>query len=195
MANITFKADKTKVTEHEHVTVEWDCPSPDQVTLTVEDGGKNVYQLADSGRRVVEASGYSDKMVLTLRASIGGKTHEKSITVKVNRKVVEAEAPRRSSRSSGSSGSFGSSSTFSSSRSSGSGGKKFLDFSKLKNWWARTTAGFKTAWTYMPENKKFATKILGLMCAVMLLTSFFPKLLPFGLIAIMGYLTWVIIKR
>ena len=65
----------------------------------------------------------------------------------------------------------------------------------MKAWWLRASAGLKTAWTYLPENKKLATKILALMCAVMLLTSFAPKLFPIGILAIMGYLTWIIVKR
>lgn len=112
MGKLSFNIDKKQVTEHEHVTVSWDCENPDQVTL---------------------------------RAVIGGKA--------------------------------------------------WFDFSKVKDWWSRTSAGLKTAWTYMPENKKLATKILGLMCAVMLVTGFAPKLFPLGLLAIMGYLTWIILKR
>ena len=31
--------------------------------------------------------------------------------------------------------------------------------------------------------------------AIILLTSFAPKLFPIGLLAVMGYLTWIIVKR
>lgn len=177
MGKISFSIDKKQVTEHEYVTVSWDCENPDQVTLTVEDGTKSIHQLPDSGRRVIEASGNADRMTLSLRAVIGGKTQEKSMTVKVKRKVLKAEKVNGAPH-----GSQGSK-------------KSWFDLSKIKGWWSRTIAGFKTAWTYMPENKKLATKILGLMCAIMLLTSFAPKLFPLGLLAIMGYLTWVIVKR
>ena len=116
-------------------------------------------------------------MTLTLRAVIGGKTQEKSVTVKVKRKVIKAEKVHGTPRS-------------------GSNNKKaWFDFTKLKDWWSRTSDRLKTAWTYMPENKKLATKILGLMFAVMLLTSFAPKLFPLGILAIMGYLTWIIVNR
>ncbi|MBR1782751.1 MAG: hypothetical protein IJ753_04450 [Bacteroidales bacterium] len=177
MGKLSFNIDKKQVTEHEHVTVSWDCENPEQVTLTVEDGTKSIHQLPDSGSRVIEASGNADRMTLTLRAVIGGKTQEKSVTVKVKRKVLKAEKVHGAPR--GSSGSR----------------KAWFDFSKVKGWWSRTIAGLKTSWTYMPENKKLATKILGLMCAVMLLTGFVPKLFPVGLIAIIGYLTWIIVKR
>lgn len=177
MGKLSFNIDKKQVAEHEHVTVTWDCPNPDQVTLTVEDGTRSVHQLPDSGSRVIEASGNADRMTLTLRAVIGGKAQEKSATVKVKRKVLKAEkvngAPYGSQDSA----------------------KSWLGFSKIKDWWSRTTDGLKTSWSYLPENKKLATKILGLMCAVMLLTSFAPKLFPLGLLAIMGYLTWIILKR
>ena len=177
MGKLSFNIDKKQVTEHEHVTVSWDCENPDQVTLTVEDGTRSIHQLPDSGSRVIEASGNADRMTLTLRAVIGGKAQEKSATVKVKRKVLKAEK------------------VHSAPRSSSGGRKSWFDLSKIKGWWSRTTAGFKNAWTYMPENKKLATKILGLMCAIMLLTSFAPKLFPLGLLAIMGYLTWIILKR
>lgn len=177
MGKISFNIDKKQVAEHEYVTVSWDCENPDQVTLTVEDGTRSVHQLPDSGSRVIEASGNADRMTLILRAVIGGKTQEKSATVKVKRKVLKAEKVHGTPH--GGSGS----------------GKDWFDFTKVKDWWSRTSAGLKTAWTYMPENKKLATKILGLMCAVMLLTSFAPKLFPLGLLAIMGYLTWIILKR
>lgn len=36
--NIVFTIDKTRVTEHEYITVRWECGMPDQVSLTVEDG-------------------------------------------------------------------------------------------------------------------------------------------------------------
>ncbi len=177
MGRLSFDIDKKQVVEHEHVTVSWDCENPDQVTLTVEDGGRSVHQLPDSGSRVIEATGNADRMTLTLRAVIGGKTQEKSATVKVKRKVLKAEKVHGASRG-------------------GSGGRKaWFDFAKVKAWWLRASAGLKTAWTYLPENKKLATKILALMCAVMLLTSFAPKLFPIGILAIMGYLTWIIVKR
>ena len=176
MAGIVFNIDKKQVNEHEWVTVSWDCQNPDQVSLTVEDGTRTVHQLADSGSRSVQASGNADKMVLTLRASIGGKMQEKSVTVKVKRKVLKAEKVHRAPRSGRTSG-------------------PTEWWESIKSWWTKTSAGLKTAWTYMPENKKLASKILGLMCAVMLLTGISPKLFPLGLIAIMGYLTWIIVKR
>jgi hypothetical protein len=116
-------------------------------------------------------------MVLTLRASIGGKTEEKRATVRVRRKVVKAER------------------VYSTPYGKKEKTSNPLDFSKVKDWWRRTSDKYKAAWSYMPENKKLATKILGLMCAVMLVTSFAPKLFPIGLLAVMGYLTWIILKR
>jgi hypothetical protein len=91
MSKISFDIDRKQVQEGESVTVSWSCESPDMVTLTVVDGVKSVHQLGDSGTRVIPATGNADKIVLTLRASIAGKTEEKTATVKVKRKVVKAE--------------------------------------------------------------------------------------------------------
>jgi len=91
MSKLSFKIDKKQISVGEYVTVSWDCVNPDMVTLIVQDGGKSVYQLGDSGSRVIQASGSADKMLLTLRASIGGKAEEKSVEVKVKKKVLKAE--------------------------------------------------------------------------------------------------------
>lgn len=177
MSKITFNIDKRQVQEGESVTVSWNCESPDMVTLTVVDGVKSVHQLGDSGSKTIPATGNADKMVLTLRASIGGKTEEKSASVRVKRKVVKAERVN--------------------STPYGKKEKKNppLDFSKVKNWWRRTSGRYKTAWSYMPEDKKLATKILGMMLALMILTGFWPKLFSVGLLLIIGYLGWIVLRR
>lgn len=177
MSKISFNIDKRQVQEGESITVSWNCESPDMVTLTVVDGVKSVHQLGDSGTRVIPATGNADRITLTLRASIGGKTEEKSATVKVRRKVVKAERVN----------------------STPYGRKERttnpLDFSKVKDWWKRTSDKYRTAWSYMPENKKLATKILGMMLALMILTSIWPKLFSLGLLLIIGYLGWIVLKR
>ena len=177
MSKITFNIDKRQVQEGESVTVSWNCESPDMVTLTVVDGVKSVHQLGDSGSKTIPATGNADKMVLTLRASIGGKTEEKSATVRVKRKVVKAERVNSTP--------YGKKEKTSSP----------LDFSKVKDWWRRTSDKYKAAWSYMPENKKLATKILGMMLALMILTGFWPKLFSIGLLLIIGYLGWIVLRR
>ena len=174
MSRITLKIDKRKVSEGEYVTVSWECASPDMVTLTVVDGGKTLYQLGDSGSKVIKASGNSDRMVLTLRASIGGKTEEQSVNVKVKRQVLKAESVHRSPRS---------------------GRKKPAGFSGIKDSWSRYTAQTKTAWAYMPEAKKLAVTVMGLLMIAIILACISPKLLPWALVAIACYLGWVVIKK
>lgn len=50
--NIVFTIDKTRVTEHEYITVRWECGMPDQVSLTVEDGTRQVTgRLRNKGDR------------------------------------------------------------------------------------------------------------------------------------------------
>jgi len=176
MSKITFNIDKKQISEGEYVTVTWNCENPDMVTLSVQDGGKSIYQLGDSGTRVVQASGNTDRMVLTLRASLNGKVEEKSITVKVKRKVLKAEKVHRTSSWEGKK-------------------KKPFDLGRIKDWWTRFTAALKTGWAYMPETKKLAYKVLGLLMAGMILTSISPKLLPVGILLIGGYLSWIIIKK
>jgi len=174
MSKISFHIDKKKVTEGEYVTVSWDCQNPDMVSLVVADGSKSVHQLGDSGTKVIPASGNADQMVLTLRATIGGKLEEKSAKVKVKRKVLKADKVSRGPKNQNS---------------------KPFDFTRIKDWWTRTTAQYKTAWAYMPETKKLAVKVMGLIAAVMILSGISPKLLPLGLLAVAGYLSWIILKR
>jgi len=175
MGRITLATDKKRISEGEYITVSWDCQNPDMVSLTVDDGGRSVHQLGDSGSKVLQASGNADRMILTLRASVGGKIEEKSATVKVERKVLKAEKVNRSPRS-------------------GPDNRKF-DLARIKDWWSRTTMQYKTAWNYLPEEKKLAVKVMGLLAATMLLTAISPKLLPIGLIGLVGYLGWVVMKR
>ena len=47
----------------------------------------------------------------------------------------------------------------------------------------------------MPENKKLAYKILGLIMVAMILTSISPKLATLGFLLVVGHLFWVIIKK
>ena len=51
MSKLTFNIDKKQVAEGEYINVTWDCPNPDMVFLTVEDGIKSIHQLSDSGSR------------------------------------------------------------------------------------------------------------------------------------------------
>ena len=176
MSKLTFNIDKKQVAEGEYINVTWDCPNPDMVSLTVEDGIKSIHQLSDSGSRSIPASGNADKIILTLRASIGGKVEEKKATVKVKRKVLKAEKVYGSAKSSKS-------------------WKNPIDFSKIKTWWNGLTSKLKLAWTYMPENKKLAYKILGLIMVAMILTSISPKLATLGFLLVVGHLFWVIIKK
>lgn len=183
MSKISFDIDRKQVQEGESVTVSWSCESPDMVTLTVVDGVKSVHQLGDSGTRVIPATGNADKIVLTLRASIAGKTEEKTATVKVKRKVVKAERVN--------------STPYGKKERTGNGSSKNnpINLSRIKNWWQRTKDKYKTAWSYMPETKKLATKILGMMLALTILSSIWPKLFSLGLLLIVGYLGWILIKR
>ena len=176
MSKLTFNIDKKQITEGEYINVTWDCPNPDMVSLTVEDGIKSIHQLSDSGSRSIPASGNADMITLTLRASIGGKVEEKKATVKVKRKVLKAERVYGSAKSS-------------------KGWKNPFDFSKIKTWWNGIVSKFKLAWTYMPENKKLAYKILGLIMVAMILTSISPKLATLGFLLVVGYLFWVIFKK
>ena len=178
MSKLTFNIDKKQVTEGEYINVTWDCPNPDMVSLTIEDGIKSIHQLSDNGSRSIPVSGNADKIILTLRASIGGKVEEKKASVKVKRKVLKAEKVYGSAKS-----------------SSSKNWKNIFDFTKVKTWWNGLASKFKLAWTYMPENKKLAYKILGLIMAAMILTSISPKLASLGFLLVVGYLFWVILKK
>lgn len=96
--NIVFTIDKTRVTEHEYITVRWECGMPDQVSLTVEDGTRQVFQLGDSGTKVIEASGNTDIIRLTLRASVKGNVYHKELSVKVRHRDAKSGKGHRSSR-------------------------------------------------------------------------------------------------
>ena len=66
---------------------------------------------------------------------------------------------------------------------------------RIRSWWNRVTSRFKLAWTYMPENKKMAYKILGLILAALFLANLSPRLLSLGFFIVVGYLMWIILKK
>jgi uncharacterized membrane protein YbaN (DUF454 family) len=47
----------------------------------------------------------------------------------------------------------------------------------------------------MPKEKKLASNLLLMLGAALLLGTFVPVLLPVGLLALAGYLMWVVLKR
>lgn len=174
--NIVFTVDKTRVTEHEYVTVHWECGMPDQVSLAVEDGTRQVFQLGDSGTKVIEASGNADIIRLTLKASVKGVVYQKELSVKVKRQTVRSgkmhrDAHRRNSRSLSS------------------------VISNIKNWWNESIYRFRTSWNYLPDNKKLALETIGLMSIIMLLSPLSPKLAPWGMVVIMAFLCWTVLKQ
>lgn len=172
MGKIAFTTDKKKVNVGEYFTVSWECRNPDMVTLSVQDGGKTVYQLGDSGTKAINASGNADKIILVLRASIGGQVEEKTVSVRVKRKVIKAEKVSYSPRNR----------------------KMFSGFSGIKEKWTRIKSQYKTVWTHLPDTKKLALKVTGLLTIAISLSAISPKLLPWGLMAIVGYLGWIVVK-
>jgi|GEM_PF-3474766 len=173
---IVFTIDKTRVTEHEYITVRWECGMPDQVSLTVEDGTRQVFQLGDSGTKVIEASGNTDIIRLTLRASVKGNVYHKELSVKVRHRDAKSGKGHRSSRRQRER-------------------KPTSVISNIKNWWDEGIYRVRTTWSYLPENKKLALETIGLMCCVMLLAPISPKLVYWGIIAVITFLTWVIYRQ
>ncbi|MCI2082384.1 MAG: hypothetical protein LKJ93_04265, partial [Bacteroidales bacterium] len=122
------------------------------------------------------------KTILTLRVVENGKLKKKEISIKVKKEKPQKARPADNTGR----------------RRNGSCGKSC----PLNNFFAKAKSDFgnffcrmKSVWNYLPDKKKLAYIVLGLIIVVMILASISPKLLIFGLMAIALYLFWIIFKK
>ncbi len=188
MANIHLSVDRDSVNSGDFFTVNWQCENPDMVVLKVSDGVPSTVHLSDSGSRVVRASGQSDRITVSIIATVGGKKEEVSKVVKVSLpKAHRAErvdsVPRSDPKPS--QGSF-----------SGSKERKPLfDTAKLKAGYERRKTMLKATWSLLPADKKVIVEVLGLLLLIDIVSAFVPRALPIGVLLLSFYLIYKLLHR
>ena len=171
---MTFTTDCRAVTEGDIVEVRWNCPGSAGVELTIDNGYKSsVIPLETCGSKRFRLHRSKGRTRLTLTAHVEGKSYSKTLRVKVKEiPVTKAETVDSQGRT----------------------------LSRLRQWlnlprWQSLWRTYKMGRQAMPREKQLASRLLLLLGAVLLLSTFLPILLLVGLLAITGYLMWILLKR
>ena len=171
---MTFTTDRTTVTEGEIVEVRWNCPGASKVDLTIDNGYKaSVIPLGLEGDKRFRLNRSKGRTRLTLTAHVDGKSYSKAIKVRVKEMpVTKAETIDHRGRTI-------------------SGLRQWLNKIRWLSMWQRYRQGRQA----LPKEKRLASRVLMLLGAVILLSTFAPRLLVVGIFAVVCYLMWVLLKR
>lgn len=171
-----FTIDRNTVTEGDTVEIRWDCSGAEKTFLTIDNGFKATrLEIENAGSKKFRLNRSKGKTLLTLEAMANGKTTRKRIGVRVKKlkttrtQTVNDEVFRRQR-------------------------EEFARKPFREKWQLLKTAA-RTAWQYMPEKKRNAYRILGLILLVLLLLSISPIVLSVGLLALAVYVVCVILKK
>ncbi|MBO7249068.1 MAG: hypothetical protein J6U88_03185 [Bacteroidales bacterium] len=162
--------DKSKVTEGDIIEVSWNCPEADTATLTLDNGtNKSSIAIEKSGVKKFKLNRVG-KTTITLSQSKTGKSKSKSHTVKVSAKKYDTYQRVGDNKMKEWFGEVG---------------------QKIKNYWGRTKYG----WSIMPKDKKQASTSLFIIMAIMIISSFFPSIVFFGLSLLAIYCFYILMKK
>ena len=162
-----FSIDKNVVTEGDIIEVKWNCPDCQNITITINNGFKlSSLSVDNQGIKKFKLNRSKGKTSITLEALCNGKNIKKSHKVKVN--------PLKTAKTKGDKKGYDS--------------YKRLDTNPVKDWFNKTKSRFSIAWRSMSREKQLIYKIMMMLLLVMIITSFAPKFIFFGLMAVVIYL-------
>lgn len=171
-----FTIDRNTVTEGDTVEIRWDCSGAEKTFLTIDNGFKATrLEIENSGNKKFRLNRSKGKTLLTLEAMENGKTSRKRLGVKVKKlkttrtQTLNNEEFRRQ--------------------------REEFARKPFREKWALIKTAARTAWQYMPEKKRTAYRILGVLLLVLLLLSISPIVLSVGLLALSIYLVFIILKK
>ena len=171
---MTFTTDKSVVTEGDIVEVRWDCPGADSAELTIDNGYKiSTLTLPLSGSKRFRLHRSKGRTRLMITATVDGKPFSQTRKVKVKElPVTKAETIDHRGRR----------------------------MSKLKQWmslpkWQSWRSRYRQGWQMLPPEKRLASRLLLILGGVLLLATFFPRLLMIGILGLSFYLMWILMKR
>lgn len=167
---MTFKIDKTKVTEGEIVEVRWQCSDAESVSLSLDNGhSKTTIPVEKEGNKKFKLNRVG-QTTITITSTRNGKSTDKRGKVKVSAKKYDTY--------------------------------QRVGDSKIKEWWqklAHKTGNYvskmKYGWSIMPKDKKQATISLTIILAIMIISSFFPSAVFFGLSLLSVYCFYILMKK
>lgn len=177
MDKMTFTTDRTSLTEGEVIEINWNCSDADRVELSIDNGYKaTALPLENSGTKRFRLNRSKGKTHLTMTAWVAGKSYSKTIKVAVKEiPVTRAEAVDQKGNPMGRLG-------------------EWWNQRVLPKWQAMRT-GRNAAWQAMPPNKRMAARLLIILGLLGLVSVIAPWLFSLGLLGLMIYLAWVLLKK
>lgn len=176
--NIVFTANTDTVTEGDVIDIQWNCSPAESVRLTIDNGFKSsTIDIENSGSKRFRLNRSKGKTKLTITAVNEGKEYSKTLKIKVKEmEVINAE-------------------TVSDNQNSFFNNFRHNNGGKFSNWWRSTKMKLLYTWMALPPNKKIAYIILNFLMLLLIIAMIFPKFLMFGLILIIIYLLYVLMKK
>lgn len=177
-----FKADKTRVSEGEIVEVKWNCPKAESVKISINNGFKSATaDVEKEGSKKYKLNRSNGQTVITLDALENGKPVKKEIKIKVRAPKPQKEKVYEA-------------------RPSGDSGKKYDQYKRMdrrpfREKWETFKTRLKYFWQSLPPQKKQAYILLFIIFVVMIVSSFYPRIIFFGMSALALYLLWTLMKR
>ena len=167
---MTFKIDKTKVTEGEIVEVTWQCLDAESVSLTLDNGfNRTSIPVEKQGSKKFKLN-RTGQTTITVTSVKNGKSSDKRGKVKVTARKYDTYQRVGDNKIKECFGKVG---------------------QKIKNYWSRTKYG----WSIMPKDKKQASTSLFIIMAIMIISSIFPSSVFFGLSLLAVYCFYILMKR
>ncbi len=163
--NMTFEVDRTTVTEGDIVEIKWDCTGADRVELTIDNGYKATVLPLDISGTKRFRLNRSKGRTALTITAWKGEQHG-SKTLKV--KVVEIPTTHAETVDS-----------------------QEHTMNASQQWWQK----MKQRTQMLPPEKRTAMRAASILAATLLLAMLSPRLLLLGLIALLGYLLYVVWKR
>lgn len=172
MEKMTFKTDRTSLVEGEIITVEWDCLDAERVELSIDNGYKaSIVPLEKAGNKRFRLNRSKGRTRLTITAWVDGKSYSKTIKVRVR------EMPTTHAETIGD------------------------DYATrppkkgLAAKWQELSMRWQMSWQAMTPVKKLATRLLAIIAVMLLLSLVAPRLFFLGLMVLVGYLLWIVLKK
>ena len=171
-----FDIDRRTVTEGDVVEVKWQCAEAESVQLTIDNGYRStIIPLETSGSKRFRLNRSKGRTHLTITVSIAGKSYNKRIHVRVKKMpTVRAETVDQQGRRLG----------------------------WLRQWWQKRLtnwhdfrARLRQGIQALPERKQLAVKLLTLMGVILILSAIWPRFYSFGMMIMVAYLAYVMLKR
>lgn len=167
-----LSVDKKNVTEGDVVEVKWDCPKAESLKITINNGFKAATaEVENKGSKKYKLNRSNGQTVISIEGVENGKTVKKEILIKVKAPKVKKENSKKYDQ------------------------YQRLDRKPIKEKIDALKSKFKYFWQSLPPQKKQAYILLSIIFGIMIISTFYPKIILFGMSILAIYLLWTLMKR